>query len=65
MRFLLEENFPKAVIPVLDAMGHEVVDFRLLGTIGAPAGPSDFSSGAGAAFRGPEPGSEIVGRHRA
>jgi predicted nuclease of predicted toxin-antitoxin system len=36
MRFLLDENFPKAVIPVLEAMGHEVDDFRLLGTIGAP-----------------------------
>lgn len=36
MRFLLDENFPKAVIPVLVAMGHEVDDFRLIGTIGAP-----------------------------
>ena len=36
MRFLLDENFPKAVIPVLEAMGHEVEDFRVVGKIGAP-----------------------------
>ncbi len=35
MRFLLDENFPKAVIPVLEAMGHEVEDFRVLGAIGS------------------------------
>jgi predicted nuclease of predicted toxin-antitoxin system len=38
MRFLLDENFPKAVIPVLEAMGHEVEDFRLIGSIGSPDG---------------------------
>jgi predicted nuclease of predicted toxin-antitoxin system len=38
MRFLLDENFPKAVIPVLEGMGHEVEDFRVLGAIGAPDG---------------------------
>ena len=36
MRFLLDENFPKAVIPVLEEMGHEVEDFRVLEAIGSP-----------------------------
>jgi len=36
MRFLLDENFPKAVIPALEAMGHEVDDYRLTGVIGSP-----------------------------
>lgn len=36
MRFLLDENFPKAVIPILEAMGHEVDDYRLIGKIGSP-----------------------------
>ncbi|MCB1087886.1 MAG: DUF5615 family PIN-like protein [Verrucomicrobiae bacterium] len=35
MRFLLDENFPKAVIPVLETKGHEVDDFRGIGRIGA------------------------------
>lgn len=38
MRFLLDENFPKAVIPILEAMGHEVDDYRLIGKIGSPDG---------------------------
>ena len=36
MRFLLDENFPKAVISILEGMGHEVDDFRHIGVIGAP-----------------------------
>lgn len=36
MRFLLDENFPKAVIPVLEAKGHEVDDFRVIGVMGSP-----------------------------
>lgn len=36
MRFLLDENFPKTVVPVLEALGHEVDDFRQIGTVGAP-----------------------------
>lgn len=36
MRFILDENFPKAVIPILQALGHEVDDFRVIGTIGSP-----------------------------
>jgi len=35
MRFLLDENFPKIIIPILEAIGHEVDDYRLIGTIGA------------------------------
>lgn len=38
MRFLLDENFPKAVIPILEAMGHEVEDVRVIGTVGCPDG---------------------------
>lgn len=38
MRFLLDENFPKAVIPVLEARGHEVFDFREIGKAGSPDG---------------------------
>lgn len=38
MRFLLDENFPKAVISLLEGMGHEVDDFRQIGTVGAPYG---------------------------
>jgi Domain of unknown function (DUF5615) len=38
MRFLLDENFPKAVTPILEAMGHLVDDYRLIGMIGAPDG---------------------------
>lgn len=36
MRFLLDENFPKAVIPLLEASGHEVDDFRLIGIPDSP-----------------------------
>lgn len=28
MKFLLDENFPKAAIPLLEAAGHQVFDFR-------------------------------------
>ncbi len=38
MRFLLDENFPRAVIPILEAMGHEVDDYRLIGVTGSPDG---------------------------
>jgi len=38
MRFLLDENFPRAIIPILEAMGHEVDDFRLIGVTGSPDG---------------------------
>lgn len=38
MRFLLDENFPKAVISLLEGMGHEVDDFRQIGSVGAPDG---------------------------
>jgi len=36
MIFLLDENFPKAVIPFLEKKGHQVLDFRLIGEEGAP-----------------------------
>ena len=36
MNFLLDENFPKAARPVLEELGHEVFDFRILGDKGAP-----------------------------
>jgi len=36
MTFLLDENFPKAVIPILESMGHEVEDFRVVGVAGSP-----------------------------
>ena len=35
MNFLLDENFPKAVRPILEQLGHTVLDFREIGTIGA------------------------------
>jgi len=38
MRFLLDENFPKAVTPVLQEKGHEVFDFREIGPSGSPDG---------------------------
>lgn len=36
MKFLLDENFPKAVVPILESMGHEVEDFRVSGVVGSP-----------------------------
>lgn len=36
MRFLLDENFPKAAKLVLEELGHKVLDFRLEGCEGAP-----------------------------
>lgn len=36
MRFLLDENFPKSVISLLEGMGHEVGDFREVRSVGAP-----------------------------
>jgi len=36
MRFLLDENFPKAVCPLLVGLGHEVIDFREVGIQGSP-----------------------------
>ncbi len=36
MKFLLDENFPKAVIPVLEKQGHQVIDFRRIGVEGSP-----------------------------
>ena len=35
MRFLLDENFPRSVIPFLQGKGHEVIDLRELGLLGA------------------------------
>lgn len=35
MNFLLDENFPKAVIPFLDTHGHSATDFRCIGPRGA------------------------------
>jgi Domain of unknown function (DUF5615) len=34
MRFLLDENFPKAAVSLLDAAGHEAFDFRGTGEEG-------------------------------
>jgi predicted nuclease of predicted toxin-antitoxin system len=34
MKFLLDENFPKAAIPFLEAAGHDVFDFRGTGDEG-------------------------------
>jgi predicted nuclease of predicted toxin-antitoxin system len=36
MNFLFDENFPKTARPVLEELGHEVFDFRILGDEGAP-----------------------------
>jgi len=36
MNFLFDENFPKAARPVLEQLGHEVLEFRILGDEGAP-----------------------------
>lgn len=36
MRFLLDENFPKSARSLLEARGHEVLDFRIEGRAGAP-----------------------------
>ena len=36
MNFLLDENFPKSIIGLLSENGHQVLDFREIGTIGAP-----------------------------
>tara|TARA_R110002096_G_scaffold32166_16_gene93754 strand:- start:530 stop:925 length:396 start_codon:yes stop_codon:yes gene_type:complete len=36
MTFLFDENFPKAARPILEQLGHDVFDFRLLGDEGAP-----------------------------
>lgn len=36
MNFLFDENFPKAARSVLEKLGHEVFDFRILGEEGAP-----------------------------
>ena len=34
MKFLLDENFPKAVIPLLIGLRHEVIDYREVGIEG-------------------------------
>lgn len=36
MTFLLDENFPKAARPILEALGHQVFDFRRDGVRGSP-----------------------------
>lgn len=36
MRFLLDENFPKAARNLLEGFSHDVVDFREIGREGAP-----------------------------
>jgi predicted nuclease of predicted toxin-antitoxin system len=36
MKFLLDENFPKSIIPILRENGHQALDFREVGVIGAP-----------------------------
>ena len=35
MRFLLDENFPRSVTAFLEEKGHEVVDLRVIGLLGA------------------------------
>ncbi len=35
MRFLLDENFPRSVAAVLSEKGHEAVDLRSIGLLGA------------------------------
>ena len=35
MRFLLDENFPKSVIPLLAERGDEVIELRSVGLLGA------------------------------
>ena len=35
MNFLLDENFPKAARPILEALGHQVFDFRHEGVRGS------------------------------
>ena len=35
MTFLLDENFPKSVTPILEGEGHQVIDFREKGEEGA------------------------------
>ena len=35
MKFLLDENFPKTAAGILEELGHEVFDFRVLGEEGA------------------------------
>ncbi len=35
MKFLLDENFPKSVAWALKEKGHEVVDLRSIGLLGA------------------------------
>lgn len=36
MRFLLDENFPKAARPLLLGLSHEAIDFRDVGIEGSP-----------------------------
>lgn len=36
MRFLLDENFPKAARSLLEGLSHDVIDFRSIGREGAP-----------------------------
>lgn len=35
MRFLLDENFPRSVASLLSGKGHETVDLRFIGLLGA------------------------------
>ncbi|MGJ8642603.1 MAG: DUF5615 family PIN-like protein [Luteolibacter sp.] len=36
MNFLLDENFPKSACAIVEAAGHQVFDFRLIGKEGSP-----------------------------
>ena len=35
MRFVLDENFPRSVTVFLEKKGHEVIDLRVIGLLGA------------------------------
>ena len=35
MKFLLDENFPRSVTAFLEEKGHEVIDLRVIGLLGA------------------------------
>lgn len=36
MKFLLDENFPKTANTLLEDLGHEAIDFRVVGKTGSP-----------------------------
>lgn len=44
MNFLLDENFPKAIRPLLEVEGHRVFDFRDIGIPGSPDDDVIFSA---------------------